>query len=258
MMSQHLGYKEHEKSIPILTYHSIDNSGSVISISPDRFKSHMEYLCNSSFNVISLNEIVASIHENRLFPSKSIAITFDDGFKNNYDIAYPLLKEFGFKATIFLVTGYCGKNNQWNGQPEEIPTLELLKWDDIIEMANNGIDFGAHTINHPNLTELTKDQVKDEILGSKRMLNERLGKDIPFFSYPYGWQTDEILKFVEGEFSCAVSTELKVVDLESDVYALPRIDMFYFSRNNYFSWLGTSKFSRYIKLRHVLRSLRKS
>ncbi len=105
--------KEVQYKIPILTYHSIDNSGSVISTTPERFRSQMQYLSDSSFNVISLNEIATCIREKQPFPSRSLAITFDDGFKNNYDIAYPVLKEYGFSAIIFLVTGYCGRNNRW-------------------------------------------------------------------------------------------------------------------------------------------------
>jgi peptidoglycan/xylan/chitin deacetylase (PgdA/CDA1 family) len=248
--------KKAENKVPILTYHSIDNSGSVISTSPEKFRSQMQYLNDSAFNVISLEEIVSCIHENRHFPPRSVAITFDDGFKNNYDIAYPVLKEYGFKATIFLVTGYCGKNNQWQGQPAEIPVLDIMGWDEVVEMSNNGIDIGAHTVNHPNLLELSLEQAKDEIVDSRKILGERLEKNILFFAYPYGGKTNKFSNIIKDEFQCAVSTELKVADLDSDIYSLPRIDMYYFSRNNYFTCLGTSIFFHYIKYRKFLRTLR--
>ncbi|MDR4499613.1 MAG: polysaccharide deacetylase family protein [Candidatus Scalindua sp.] len=248
--------KEVQYKIPILTYHSIDNSGSVISTSPEKFRSHMQYLSEFSFNVISLEEIVSCIHENRHFPHRSVAITFDDGFKNNYDIAYPVLKVYGFKATIFLVTGYCGRNNRWQGQPAEIPELDLLQWDEIKVMASNGIDFGAHTVNHPNLAELTLKQAEDEIVDSKKEIEERLGKNISHFAYPYGGETGKLRNILKDEFQCAVSTELNVATLGSDIYSLPRIDMYYFSRNNYFTCVGTSNFSHYIRYRKFLRTLR--
>jgi len=216
----------------------------------------MQYLSDSSFNVISLEEIVSCIHENRHFPPRSVAITFDDGFKNNYDIAYPVLKEYGFKATIFLVTGYCGKNNKWQGQPAGIPVLEIMSWDEVIEMACNGIEIGAHTVNHPNLVGLTLEQAEDEILASKRDIEEHLGKSISSFAYPYGGETNKLSNIIKDEFQCAVSTELKVADLNSNIYSLPRIDMYYFSRNNYFTCLGTSNFFLYIKYRKFLRTLR--
>ncbi len=256
MMFQSFGYKEYENKIPILTYHSIDNSGSVISTSPEKFQSQMQFLSDTSFNVISLEIIISCIRENRPFPPKSIAITFDDGFKNVYDTAYPILKELGFKATVFLVTGYCGKNNQWQGQPAKIPVLEIMGWDEVIEMANNGIDFGAHTVNHPNLLELSLEQAEDEIVNSKKVLEERLEKNILFFAYPYGGKTNKFSNIIKDEFQCAASTELKVADLDSDIYSLPRTDMYYFSRNNYFSWIGASRFNSYIKIRNLLRSFR--
>lgn len=248
--------KEVQYKIPILTYHSIDSSGSVISTSPEKFRSQMQYLSNSSHNVISLNEIATCILEKQPFPPRSLSITFDDGFKNNYEIAYPILKEYEFKATIFLVTGYCGKNNQWQGQPAEIPVLEIMDWGEVVEMSNNGIDFGAHTVNHPNLLKLTQEQAEDEIVDSKKEIEERLGKKIVCFAYPYGGETNKFSKTLSYEFQCAVTTELKVADLGSDVYSLPRIDMYYFSRNNFFSSMGSSRFNHYIKIRNLLRSFR--
>ncbi len=248
--------KEVENRIPILTYHSIDNSGSVISTSPEKFHRQMQYLNDSSCNVISLEKVVSCIRENRSFPPRSVAITFDDGFKNNYDIAYPVLKEYGFNAIIFLVTGYCGRNNRWPGQLPEIPELDLLQWDEIKEMANNGIDFGAHTVNHPNLPELTLEQAEDEIVDSKKEIEAHLKKNIVCFAYPYGGKTNKFSKILSNEFQCTVTTELKVANLDSDIYSLPRIDMYYFSRNNLFARIGTSRFFNYIKYRKFLRSLR--
>jgi len=91
-----MGYK-----VPILTYHSIDDSGSVISTSPDKFLSQMHYLRDKHFNVISLKNVVTNIRKKLPLPQRSIAITFDDGCKNVYNIAYPILRDYGFTATIF-------------------------------------------------------------------------------------------------------------------------------------------------------------
>jgi len=162
-----MGYK-----VPILTYHSIDDSGSVISTSPDKFRSQMHYLRDKHFNVISLKNVVTNIRKKLPLPPRSIAITFDDGFKNVYNIAYPILKDYGFTATIFLVPGYCGKNNQWDGQPKEIPILDLLDWEEVREMANNGIDFGAHSMTHEVLAKLSLEEACREIVKSKSAIQE--------------------------------------------------------------------------------------
>ena len=248
--------QESKHKVPILTYHSIDNSGSVISTTPEKFRKHIQFLRESSFNVISLKEIVKCLREHSSFPSRAVAITFDDGFKNVYDMAYPVLKEFGFQATIFLVPEYCGRNNQWNGQPKGIPSLDLLGWDEILEMANNGIDFGAHTMSHPNLSELPLEQSIEEIENSKSIIQRHLGRDVLFFAYPYGNQTEEVKTVVKNQFDGGCSTQLGCVTLQSDIYSLPRIDMYYFSRNNLFTWLGSPIFSHYIKCRNILRLLK--
>jgi len=246
-------YYENMIKIPILAYHSIDDSGSVISIAPERFRRQMQFLAESSFNVISLKDVVKHIIEKRMFPEKSLAITFDDGFRNVYDEAYPVLKEYGFRATVFLVAGFCGRDNNWNGQPEGIPVMDLLDWDQIKEMAVGGVDFGAHTMNHPDLSELTPDQAYQEIAESKSEIQKHLGNNVCFFAYPYGSVTRETAKVVEELFEGACSTELGFVTPNTSIYSLPRIEMYYFSRNNFFSWMGKPFFHNYLYIRNAFR-----
>jgi peptidoglycan/xylan/chitin deacetylase (PgdA/CDA1 family) len=242
--------------ISVLTYHSIDDSGSIISTSPKKFKSQMQYLHDKCFNTISLNEMAKCICERQAFPPKSVVITFDDGFKNFYSTAYPVLKEYGFTATVFLVPGYCGRNNQWDGQPKEIPLLDLLDWEEIREMADNGIDFGAHTMNHVDLSKLLAEQAYEEIINSKRVIQKYLEKDVRLFAYPYGRLTSESKDIIKNNFSGACSVKLDFASLKSDIYTLPRIDMYYFSNNNFFKYIDTPIFSIYIVFRSILRSIR--
>ena len=242
--------------IPILTYHSIDNSGSVISISPEKFRSQMYHLRDKNFNVISLEDIVTALDKKIPLPPRSIAITFDDGFKNFYEIAYPILKKCGFTVTVFLVPRHCGKNNKWQGQPKGIPILELLDWEQVREMADNGMDFGAHTMNHTDLLNLSLEQAREEIVNSKLIIEKYLDKSVQFFAYPFGRFNNEVKTIIQDVFSGACSVELDFVNVNSDVYALPRIEMYYFSDNNLFTWLGTHKFSFYIKIRNIMRLFR--
>jgi len=242
--------------IPILTYHSIDNSGSVISTSPTKFQSQMKYLHDKHFNIIPLNEMVKCIYERQTVPPKSVVITFDDGFKNFYSTAYPILKEYGFTATVFLVPGYCGRNNQWDGQPKEIPVMDLLNWEEIMEMADNSIDFGAHTMDHVDLSKLMAEQAREEIVNSKQVIQKYLKKDVRLFAYPYGRLTKEIKDIVKNNFSGACSVKLDFASLKSDIHSLPRIDMYYFSKNNFFEYIDTPIFFAYITFRSILRSIR--
>lgn len=243
--------------IPILTYHSIDDSGSIISTSPRKFRSQMHYLREKNFNIISLKEVVQYLHDKVPLPPRSVSITFDDGFANLYNVAYPILKSCGFTATIFLVPGHCGKNNQWQGQPEGIPVLDLLDWERIREMADGGFDFGAHTMEHADLSTLPAEQARKEIVNSKLIIQERLGRPVHFFAYPYGSVTSEIRNIVIDEFSGACSVKLGFSTLKSDVHMLPRIDMYYLSNNDYFTWFGTCKFYLFVKIRSCMRTFKR-
>jgi peptidoglycan/xylan/chitin deacetylase (PgdA/CDA1 family) len=243
-------------TLPILAYHSIDNSGSVISMSPNKFQAQMQHLKHTSARVISLCEIVTCIKNNKPFPPKAVAITFDDGFQNFYSVAYPVLRAYGFTATVFLVPGYCGKNNQWGGQPDGIPILDLLDWHEIYEMANDGIDFGAHTMTHPNLSALPLEKTIREIVDSKIIIQEHLGKEITFFAYPYGELNERFKQIVKDKFYGACCTKLGFANVDSDSYSLPRIDMYYFAKNDLFIWYGRSFFWLYIFVRSALRSFR--
>ncbi|MEK7233219.1 MAG: polysaccharide deacetylase family protein, partial [Elusimicrobiota bacterium] len=115
-----------------------------------------------------------------------VMITFDDGYMNNYDLAFPLLKEFGMKGCIFLVYETLEKHNSWH-DPKTEPWLKMLTWAQIQEMQESGlVEFGSHTMRHRNLAELPLDEVKWELTQSKNRLEEKLGRELVGFAYPYG------------------------------------------------------------------------
>jgi peptidoglycan/xylan/chitin deacetylase (PgdA/CDA1 family) len=241
--------------IPILTYHSIDSSGSVISTAPENFRRQMEVLRRSSTQVLSLKDVALHLRERKIFPENAVVITFDDGFRNVFKVAFPVLKDFGFRPTIFLVTSFCGKDNRWYGQPDRIPILELMSWDEIAQMSEF-IDFGVHTASHPDLTQLQEKRLEEEILGAQQCLEERTGVKKQAFAYPYGKQTKPAKDLVQKHFFAGCSTEMDFVSLDSDIYFLPRIDMYYFSNNESFEGFGTSAFRRYLRFRGWLRRIR--
>lgn len=242
--------------IPVLTYHSIDESGSVLSTSPEVFETQMKFLKEASFSVLSLADVADHLRRGRHFAEKTVSITFDDGFKNIYHTAYPILKEYGFKATVFLVTGHCGSDNGWDGQPQGIPIMDILNREEIADMSARGLDFGAHTVSHPDLPKLPDDIAADEITGSRLWIEELTGRKVDFFAYPYGSRNRAVENVVRQQFSGACSTDLGFVSMKSSVYALPRIDMYYFSRNNFFSLLESHLFSQYVGVRSALRKIK--
>ncbi len=246
-----------EYRVPILTYHSIDNSGSVVSTNPDTFRRQMQHLRESSFNVISLEEIATCIHQRRPIPSGSIAITFDDGYQNLYTEALPVLQQYGFRATVFLITDYCGKHNNWAGNSPLLERRPLLSWSEIEEMRKYGFEFGAHTLTHPDLTRLPLNQAEREVRQSKIVIEERLGVEIGMFAYPYGRHDEMTEKIVQQYFHGACSTILgKVERRRSNPFLLERIDSYYLSNHHLFTRLSTSTLDWYLQLRQLLRGIK--
>ena len=242
-----------QAKVPILTYHSIDNSGSVISMASEQFRFQMETLKNRNFHVISLKELVDSMRGKQPLDHKTVVITFDDGFNNFYTSAYPVLKEFGYGATVFLVAGYIGKTSLWNKGRIGLPVLDLLAWEKVKELSENGIDFGAHTVSHHDLSILPLEQTVQEIYESKEIIQNKIEKEVNFFCYPYGKVDDQIKAIAQKEFYGACSTKMDFVTPKSDIYDLPRIDMYYFSENSFFRLIGNYGFSLYVILRKAMR-----
>jgi peptidoglycan/xylan/chitin deacetylase (PgdA/CDA1 family) len=246
-----------DASVPILTYHSLDSSGSVISTSPEKFSRQMKYLHDASFQVLTLRDVATRIREKQELPAKRVAITFDDGLQSVYDVAFPILKNYGFPATVFLVTSFCGKDNRWNGQPDNIPRFNLLNWDQITRMREDQIEFGVHTATHPDLTKLTAAQISEEIVGAREMVQQQTGEREIAFAYPYGKAPVASRSLVQSNFYAACSTEMSFANVHSDLHFLPRIDMYYFANNDLFSKIGTPAFHRFVSFRKAIRGFKR-
>ena len=243
--------------IPILTYHSIDDSGSVISTSPPVFQAQMKFLKESNFNVISLNTLVKSSDENKPLPEKSIILTFDDGFQNFYTEAYPILNKYDFTATVFLITDHCGKLNDWTGNLATLEYRKLMNWRDIKELSSQGIVFGAHSKTHPDLTKISIIDAKREMTESKLVIENQLGIKVTDFAYPYGNFNFEIKQIAAQYFKTACSTNLGKVASKDDFFSLKRLDSYYLSNQQIFRSLLSTKFDWYISLRQTMREIKK-
>ena len=246
---------DHFRSAAILTYHSLDDSGSVISISPRIFSEQMSILSELDADVVSIEEMLHGADEGHGCKPK-IVITFDDGFRNLYEHAFPVLQRYRFPATVFLVTDYCGGMNSWPSQPSGIMRQALLSWDQIKEMSRAGITFGSHTQSHPNLTTISDREAEEEIVGSKRAIEDAIGHPVNTFAYPYGSFHDGVKKLASAHFALACATTLGFVQPGSDLFALDRLDMFYFQRVSLLRHLFAPAVDGYIGVRGIMRGLR--
>ena len=162
-----------EKGVPVLNYHQVEEkNGNPLTLWPDQFEAQMAYLADEGYTAITIDEMMDALENGTPLPEKPVIITFDDGYADNYEYAYPILKKYGFKATIFLIYDFT------NTYPN------YLTWEQIDEMKNSGlIHFETHTMTHANLSELAD---------SHHLLSEKLGYDMHYIAYPGGRVNDEI------------------------------------------------------------------
>lgn len=237
----------------ILTYHSIDKSGSPISCHPDAFDRHVKWMTSGRVKVTTIDELVA------LPPSTdAVAVTFDDAFVNFRAVAAPRLLAAGLPVTIFVVADCAGGTNAWRGRPARgVPHLPLLDWPDLIRLRQQGVVLGAHTRTHPDLTRLEPAAAENEIAGSADVIHKCGGVRPTLFAYPYGRVDAATERLVSRTFPLACTTELGVVDNLSEPLRLPRLDMYYFQDVRRLEQWGTSAFERFVKMRYLLRTVRR-
>jgi len=240
----------------ILTYHSISEGRSPLCTSPGLFAWQMEWLKAGGHHVIPLAELASAVRGDQVFPPRSIVLTFDDGFRDFHEAAFPVLRRCGFPSTVFLVTGYCGRANRWPRQPAGVPERPLLGWEEVRQLARQGVKFGAHGDTHADLTRLPPEAVEREVLTSKKDLGAQLGEPVEFFCYPYGQYNHPARSIVFRHFRGACTTDMGRVQPESDVFCLPRFDAFYLRSKAMFPRLFTRSGSVYFSLRAVLRAAR--
>jgi peptidoglycan/xylan/chitin deacetylase (PgdA/CDA1 family) len=236
----------------ILTYHSIDPSGSVISIAPHLFRQQMAFLAEAGTPVVPLHAI-------RDTPG-AVALTFDDGFRNFYEHAFPVLQRYGFPATVFVVSAYCGGRNDWPTQPRHngVPLLGLMPWNQVAEVARGGIEVGSHTVTHPRMDRLSAAEIDAELDSSRAAIEDRIGRPVRSFAYPYGQSTAAVRAAVQSHFQWACGTELAYLSPASDLLNLPRIDVYYLQRRLGFQGLYSIHGSIYLAVRGLLRGLRQT
>lgn len=264
--------------------------GSIVP--PEAFERQIQYLTRN-YEILSFSQLSSLLKKGDSLPRKSAVITFDDGYQNNFLYAYPILRRYDVPATIFITTGYVGREESpfsllyainftnlknlsltgiegglinitsepfsltsplerwraflaiWNelgklprekakvvveeiialcDVKESSPRARMLNWEEMKEMEEGKIEFGAHTVHHPHLTILPLEEVRREIFESKRELEGRLGKPVNFFAYPYGEFNETVKKIVkDAGFTCAVTMQKKWISPLDNPYELGRI-----------------------------------
>lgn len=232
----------------ILAYHSISKKESVITIPPEVFQQQMEWLAGSGTHVAPLGSV-------REAPG-SVALTFDDGYRDFLEEALPVLVRFRLPATVFVVAGRCGGKNDWDQAGyRSIPTLELMNWEEVRQAARSGVEIGAHTYSHPDLRRLGEADVAEEFARCQEEIAARTGQPARSLAYPYGYSNAAVRAIARRFFDCACGTRLDYVRDGADRFDLPRVDMYYFRNLKRFRELIVGD-EMYLNVRRALRSFR--
>ena len=205
----------------ILVYHSIDNNyNDPYSVPPGLFERQMSWLYGAGYRVTSAEDGFGCPGED-----KTVCLTFDDGYDDNYSAAMPILRKYGFTATIYVVTAYIGQYNKWDQDPRN--RKPLLTEEQIQEMERHGIRFGSHTQTHADFRKLTSSEITADLSASRARLSQILAKPVESFSYPWGAWRSEHPKLVQEagyKFAVAASTYGRNA-LPRDQFRLSRMEI---------------------------------
>jgi peptidoglycan/xylan/chitin deacetylase (PgdA/CDA1 family) len=203
----------------ILTYHRVSHDSDELAVAPERFREQMDHLADSGFQAVGLAEAAQAL--GRAERGQTIGLTFDDGYADVLEYALPILAERGFRATVFVTTGATDGSHPFTWYEHPPPVLD---WPTIRELDRGStLDFGAHTVSHPNLLALDDAAAAWEVIGSKKALEAQLGHDVAAFCYPAGLFANRERQLVhESGFRLAVGMEPGVNGPDSDPLALRR------------------------------------
>lgn len=200
--------------IPVIYYHAVSpgHEGEELYVTPKQLKDQLQLIKSLGYTSLTMAEVNDYIKNNKPIPEKSILITFDDGYLDNYTYAFPILKELDMKATIFVIGDYTDTNGFYLTSPQ------------IKEMSDFGIDIESHTATHVHLNTLSyTDQLK-ELTSSKKKIEAITGKEILSIAYPYGdYNADTLKAAKDAGYSIAFTTDSGLTDRTDNPVALNRI-----------------------------------
>lgn len=236
----------------ILTWHSIDGSGSPISVSPAEFAAQLTWLAEAGIRVVPLGDLLA------LSPADdAVALTFDDGYANVATLAVPTLTERGWTACFFVVTSQVGGHASWPGA-DLVPAFPLLDWESLGRLGERGFEIGSHSRRHPRLPACTDSVLEEELEGSAADIASATGRRPDAFAYPYGALNSRSAARVAALYRWGCSTEFRPLAATEAMAQLPRLDAWYLRGSALRNRWGSPPFRRWLRWRRALRAVRQS
>jgi peptidoglycan/xylan/chitin deacetylase (PgdA/CDA1 family) len=218
--------------VPVLMYHALVEKRTdqlhKVHISTELFRREMEWLATNGYQTISIDEMAEGFTSKK--KGKFCVITFDDGYHSLFVYAMPLLKKYGFTATLYLATAAVGEKNFAHLpslNPDTLPVNDKpLTWNEIKEMQNNGWSIQSHSMSHADNSQLNATELKHEIVQSKKIIEQKLRQPVLHYAFPFGKYNTASLKIIkESGYKSAVTVHSGLCTAKSDPYRLPRLEM---------------------------------
>ncbi|WP_413867230.1 polysaccharide deacetylase family protein [Albidovulum sp.] len=213
--------------VDILMYHSISNRGGATAVAPAVFAAQMAAIAEAGVPVITLDDLLAAQAGHAVLAPRSVILTFDDGFQDFADAAWPVMARHGFRPIVYLPTAFVGRAEGWRGIAD--PPRALMGWGTIRALVKEGVAFGSHTVHHPDLTAMTPAEIEAELVRSRAEIEDRIGQPCRHFAPPYGLANAEVRARIAESYHSSVGTRLDETTPASDPFDLPRLEMFYFT-----------------------------
>lgn len=204
------------QGVPVLNYHQINNEDhNALTLSSKEFEAQIKYLQREGYTAISPDQLADYLQYGKALPAKPVLITLDDGYEDNYRVAYPILQKYQFTATIFLITDFVGNYGRY------------LTWDQIREMSEQGYSFEDHTLSHISLPNASDEEIRNQLGKSKEALEWRLGKKVEYLAYPGGEYDQRVIQLTkEAGYRAAFTVNFGRDRINSTLYTLNRIPIF--------------------------------
>lgn len=214
------------QSLPVLLYHSVTDSPAAgferFTVRPDQFESHLDYILDDDRLVMPLGEIAAHMAAGHPLPEGAMAVTFDDGLADFARHAWPHLQARGMPATLYAVAGFVGDRSRW--LPGEAGHMPMLTADELSALAGDGVEIGAHSMTHPQLDLVPPASARREIVESKDVLEQILGREVATFAYPHGHHTRAVRNLVvDAGYTSAAAVRNMLSHERDDVFAIARV-----------------------------------
>lgn len=217
--------------IPVLMYHRVgepDHAHDIYCIRPDRFAAQMRSLSKNGYSAVSIEDFDAWRHGTKSLPPGAFVLTFDDGFTGVHDYAAPILREMGWPATVFLVTGKLGGNSNWQVTVDQpMRPHRLMDQAKLRELLAQGFSLHSHSVNHHDLTKLDDAELLKDLIESRENIAGLSGKPAAYLAYPYGRNDDRVRDLTKrAGYVAAFSVESGFNRPDGDDFRIRRLDVF--------------------------------